>query len=130
MRLAEWVQNNPTDAALAVATATPIGPAARAIQAADLGVTGSLAVLRGTVALQESTLVVRVDMIQGSVTNAFRAVDGLLSTAAGAGATSVRIEATIANPSLQRVLVERYGAQLGKGPGGAYQDALTMTVKK
>lgn len=65
-----------------------------------------------------------------SAANAFRAVDGLLSTAAGAGATSARIEASMANSSLQLVLVERYGAQLGKGPGGAYQDALTFTVKR
>jgi hypothetical protein len=52
---------------------------------------------------------VRVDMIRGAITNPLQMINNLANAARGYGATSLRIEGTLANERLYNVLVQRYG---------------------
>ncbi len=104
--------NNPTDMLLSVFN-SPLpfaGPArgVRALTAADLASDG-LKVVQGTITVERGTAVVRVDMIAGEIANPAQAMTNLMKTAKDAGATTLRIEATIANVRLYNVLNARYG---------------------
>ncbi len=57
-------------------------------------------------------------------------MEGVFNTARSVGASEVRIEATFANSSLQKVLAERYGGVLSSGPSGKFQDAITFGLKR
>lgn len=46
---------------------------------------------------------------QGQIKNPFQIIDNLSATARASGATSLRIEATVANERLYNVLAQRYG---------------------
>jgi len=84
----------------------------RALTAADLGRPASaFSELSGTFSVNEGTAVVRVDMIRGSVGNPFQAINSLVSLARENGATILRIEGTLANPRLLKLLQSRLGAK-------------------
>lgn len=51
----------------------------------------------------------RVDMIHGEVQNPLQVVGNMAEAAKASGATSLRIEGTIANERLYNVLQRRYG---------------------
>jgi hypothetical protein len=83
--------------------------APRALTQADLGIQGTLQELRGTFSVTDGVATARIDMIQGQIRNPFQIIDNLSKTATEAGASSLRIEATLANERLYNILVNRYG---------------------
>ena len=87
----------------------------RPLTAEDLGIKGSLQELRGTFSLNEGVATVRIDMIRGEITNPFQVVQNLSETARAAGATTLRIEGTLANERLYTVLVRRYAMRTEGG---------------
>jgi RHS repeat-associated protein len=91
-------------------TGTPSAPS-RALTVADLGVQGSISELKGTFSVSEGAATVRIDMIRGSIRNPFQIIENLAKLASKAGASTLRIEGTIANEKLYEVLAKRYGLQ-------------------
>lgn len=81
----------------------------RDLQAVDLGIKGAVQDLRGTFAVKDAVATMRVDMIRGQVQNPLQIVGNMAETARANGATSLRIEGTIANERLYNVLQQRYG---------------------
>ncbi|UJB17685.1 MULTISPECIES: RHS repeat domain-containing protein [Lysobacter] len=96
----------------------------RALTQADLGIAGSVQELRGTFSIADGVATARIDMIRGLITNPFQIVENLTATARAAGATTLRIEGTLANERLYNVLARRYGI----ASEGA-NDVITVTVK-
>jgi hypothetical protein len=93
----------------------------RPLRADDFGLQPqNLSELRGQVLLEGRTLTVRVDMIRGVPTaNGFtletsgpQMINSLRALASENGATTLRIEGSIANDRLLRVLELRYGARI------------------
>ena len=80
----------------------------RDLRIADLGVKGTVDELRGTFALQDGVATIRVDMIRGKIENPLQVVNNMVEAARATGATSLRIEGTIANERLYNVLEARY----------------------
>jgi RHS repeat-associated protein len=87
------------------------GNFSRALKPGDLGVEGKLSQLKGTFSVKDGQAVARIDMIEGKITNPNSIIKNLTDTARSQGATSLRIEGTIANERLYNVLVKRYGMQ-------------------
>lgn len=81
----------------------------RDLRESDLGVKGTLEELRGSLSLRNGIVTARVDMIRGEIRNPLQVVSNLSATARSYGATTLRIEGTIANEKLYTVLVRRYG---------------------
>jgi hypothetical protein len=93
----------------------------RPLRADDFGLQPqNISELRGQVLLEGRTLTVRVDMIRGVPTaNGFtletsgpQMINSLRALASDNGATTLRIEGSIANDRLLRVLELRYGARV------------------
>jgi RHS repeat-associated protein len=93
----------------AVAAAKGAANFLRELQAADLGIEGAVQELRGTFAVKDGVATMRVDMIRGQVQNPLQVVGNMAEAAKASGATSLRIEGTIANERLYNVLQQRYG---------------------
>jgi hypothetical protein len=85
------------------AVAAPAGYS-RPLGIGDLGITGSIGQLKGTFTLRGSAPTVSIDMIEGSIQNPFQIIRNIADTARKAGATSLRIQVTIANETLYEVL--------------------------
>jgi RHS repeat-associated protein len=103
---------NEVNAAATVAQSAMSGGgdvATRALTQADLGVKGVLQQLNGTLSVSNGQALVRIDMIRGDIKNPFQMVENLSATARNLGATSLRIEALLANEKLYDILVRRYG---------------------
>jgi RHS repeat-associated protein len=81
----------------------------RPLEAADLGIKGTLIELKGTFSVTGQKAVARVDMIEAEVGNPLSIIENLANTARAHGATTLRIEGTVANPKLMRVLERKYG---------------------
>ena len=81
----------------------------RELRVADLGVKGTLQELKGTFAVKDGVASMRVDMIRGEIKNPLEVVGNMANTAKANGATSLKIEGTIANERLHEVLSRRYG---------------------
>ena len=104
----------------------------RPLRADDLGVAQETE-LQGQVSLEGKTLTVRVDMIKGALVDGkpnlgisgSSAIGNLQLLAKESGATTLRIEGTLANDRLLRVLAQRYGAQF-ETVGG--REILTIPV--
>jgi RHS repeat-associated protein len=97
----------------------------RALQPGDLGIKGKLSQLKGIFSIKDGQAVARIDMIEGKITNPNSIIKNLTETARSQGATSLRIEGTIANERLYNVLAKRYGLQTS----GA-TDFITIPLKK
>jgi hypothetical protein len=95
------------DGARAVSRASP--KLSRKLQASDLGIEGSLSELDGVFAVEDGIASIRVDMIRGEIQNPMQVIGNMMETAKSNGATSLRIEGTIANERLFHVLQRRYG---------------------
>jgi hypothetical protein len=81
----------------------------RPLQAADLGVEGTIYELEGTLSLGSDGIAnVRIDMIRADITNPLSVIPNLSNTARQLGAHTLRIDATIANEKLFRVLSRLY----------------------
>lgn len=98
--------------------------APRPLTVADLGVKGTLQELKGSFAVENGVANVRVDMIRGEISNPFEIIKNLSNTARAQGASSLRIEATLANEQLYNVLVKRYGLVTEGG-----KDIITIQLK-
>jgi hypothetical protein len=96
----------------------------RELRAADLGIKGAVQELKGTFALKDGVATVRVDMIRGTIENPLQVVRNLTDAARASGATSLRIEGTLANDRLYNILVGRYGLT----SNGA-TDVITIGIK-
>jgi hypothetical protein len=81
----------------------------RELKAADLGLKGTVEELRGTFAVKDGIATMRVDMIRGEIQNPLAVVSNMVEAAKANGATTLRIEGTIANERLYDVLQRRYG---------------------
>jgi signal transduction histidine kinase len=66
-------------------------------------VKGRLSELDGTFSVNDGIATVRVDMIRGEINNPLRIVNNLIDLAKANGATTLKIEGTIANPKLYDV---------------------------
>jgi hypothetical protein len=93
----------------------------RPLRADDFGLQPqNLSELRGQVSLEGRTLTVRVDMIKGVPagdgftleTSGPRMINSLRALASDNGATILRIEGSLANDRLLRILELRYGASI------------------
>jgi hypothetical protein len=87
----------------------------RDLTADDLGVKGELTDLRGTYTTEGAKITIRVDMIEGNITNPLGVVNNLVSGARAQGASMLRVEGRLANEQLYNVLTRRYGL---KSQGG------------
>jgi hypothetical protein len=96
------------------------GSFSRALTVADLGLKGSVTELVGNFSVSEGLATVRVDMLEGSIRNPFQIVDNLIQLATKAGASSLRIEGTLANEKLLEILAKRYGMQTQGGKDFIY----------
>jgi len=85
------------------------GNFSRELTASDLGIKGALQELRGTYAVKNGVATMRVDMIRGQIRNPLQIVKNMSETAKASGATSLRIEGSLANDELYYVLQRRYG---------------------
>ena len=81
----------------------------RNIEPEDLGVKGNLEELTGSFSVKDGVATARINMIRGEIKNPFEVINNLSSTARASGANTLRIEGTIANERLHRVLSQRYG---------------------
>ncbi|MFV3126486.1 hypothetical protein [Niveispirillum sp. KHB5.9] len=93
----------------AASMAGNVGNFTRNLEAADLGVKGTLQELRGAFTMNEGAATIKVDMIRGEIRNPLNVVGNMMETAKANGANSLRIEGTIANERLYGVLEQRYG---------------------
>ena len=92
-----------------------IGPATiglaglvRPLTSRDLGLASSIYV-KGELAVDDTGVAtVRVDMLAGDVDNPFAIVKSLSNVVRQEGANVLRIEATVVNPRLYNILINRY----------------------
>lgn len=65
--------------------------------------------ITGTIEVQQGTATVFVDLIQGVMKNPFAINQLLIEAATGLGAAEMYVVATLANPQLENILINRYG---------------------
>jgi hypothetical protein len=87
----------------------------RPLTEADLGIKGVVKELRGTFSVSNRRAVVKIDYIEGQINNPFEVIKNLSRAAIDRGATSLRIEATLANERLYNALVRRFGLKTQGG---------------
>jgi RHS repeat-associated protein len=93
------------------------------LTAGHMGIVGDVQELRGSMSMKSGTMTVRVDMIRGNIKNPLSVINNLKTLASNSGAQTLRIEGTIANPGLYKVLSQRYGL---KSEGAT--DSITIKV--
>lgn len=98
----------------------------RPLQASDFGVK-SLKALEGSLRVDGSLATVAIRNIEGNLGHYMDALSKLKDTARATGATSLRLEGTVANPTLQRALERVLGPAQRGMPGGA-QDYWLITL--
>jgi hypothetical protein len=98
----------------------------RPLTQADLGIQGTLNSLDGIISLVDGTLIVRIDYIEGLVTNPFSIVNTLINRARSEGASLMRIEMTLGNERLLKVIEGRYG---GVFQSTGSSDAIEITIQ-
>ncbi len=85
----------------------------RALTPADLGIEGDVEELRGTFSIVGDRATVRIDMIVARIENPLIVILRLSEFGRAAGAATLRIEGTMANPRLENILIRRYGLRTG-----------------
>jgi RHS repeat-associated protein len=106
----QWTADTATSAwgkGVGKSAAQNIAP--RALTQADLGIKGTMREVRGTFSMTNNVATVRVDMISGNIENPLQIIPNLSATARANGATTLRIEGTVANEKLYNILIKRYG---------------------
>jgi hypothetical protein len=86
-----------------------VGNFSRNISPSDLGVKGNLKELKGSFGVNDGVATARIDMIRGEIKNPLEIVSNLANTARSSGASSLKIEGTLANERLYNILSKRYG---------------------
>jgi len=89
--------------------------AERVLEADELGVTGEVTEFSGTFSVTNGIAKIKVNMIEGNITNPLQVIGNLKTLARDAGATKLRIEAILANPELDQLLRRRYKMQTING---------------
>jgi hypothetical protein len=87
----------------------------RELTVADLGIKGVIQELRGTFSVNNGVATAQVNMIKGSINNPLKVVSNLMDTANASGATTLNIEASLANERLYNILQSRYGLTTSGG---------------
>jgi hypothetical protein len=95
--------------------------ATRALTATDFGANAAFKVLEGTIAFESKVATVSIRNMEGNLGHAWQALDALKDAARAGGATSLRIEATLANPSALAAM-ERMLGPATRGTAGGFQD--------
>jgi hypothetical protein len=80
----------------------------RILEQTDLDPDSALHELKGTLNTTDGIAVVRLDMMRGTIKNPFKVIERLSAAARSQGATTLRIEATLANERLYDILRKRY----------------------
>lgn len=80
----------------------------REITPKDLGIKGAVGDLRGRFSLKDGVAKVRINMIEAEIENPLSIINNLKKLAKDSGASTLRIEGTIAYPRLLEVLSKRY----------------------
>lgn len=101
----------------------------RSLTAEDLGIKGDLKQLKGTVTMKDGVMTVKVDMIEGKITTPFSVFSSLRSYANSVGATSLRVEANIADDNLDSILTNRYNMTTEK-IGDRYVNTINIPLNK
>jgi hypothetical protein len=96
----------------------------RNLTAADLGVKGTVSELKGTISVKDGVATVTVDMIRADIKNPLGVMKNLADLAKANGATTLRVEGSLANEKLAGALAGRYGVTTS----GAV-DTITISVK-
>jgi hypothetical protein len=91
----------------------------RALEAADFGAQASIKALQGSLTVQGNVATASVSYFEGNLGNAWAAANALKGAAMEAGATTLRIEGTIANPALLRGMERLFGPASRGAVGGA-----------
>jgi hypothetical protein len=102
----------------------------RALTSADLGIDPSkLTQLKGTFEIVEGRAIASVDMIEGNLgfVNPTKIIDNLVALAKSQGASSIRIQGTIANERLLNILSQRYQFVTTNATGG-YTEYLEIVI--
>jgi len=81
----------------------------------DLGIKGEIQQLKGTFKIEGGRAIVRIDMIEGKINNPLEIITNLKNVAQSRGASTLRIEALLANERLWQVLIRRYGLKTANG---------------
>ncbi len=113
-----------------IRSGTAIGAIPRALQAEDLGIKGSVIKLEGSIAFQNGVLRITFDKIEGQLVNtSIKDVTANLNAlAVNLGAKTISIDATLANPVLQRAL-RIDGWTISPGNMTPYTDIISRTVQ-
>ncbi len=113
-----------------VATFFPgVTAAPRALAATDLGLVGTVTELNGTISVVGAELRLTVNMIAGRFsTTMAQGTAALSALATSVGATTISIQATLANPALARAL-QMQGWKVTAGTVAPYTDTISRTVK-
>jgi RHS repeat-associated protein len=90
----------------------------RPLLAADFGTKATIKALEGTLSVEGKVATVGIKHVEGNLGNPIAALNALKESARQAGATTLRIEATIANPRLEPVLNRILGPATRGAPGG------------
>lgn len=80
----------------------------RPLKIADIGARGSIKRLEGMLTIENKIATAKIDFIQGRIENPFQIINNLSIVAKNHGATTLRIEATLANERLFNALMRRY----------------------
>src|SRR6185312_2124978 len=110
--------------------AAPVGEGAtftRALTAADFGPQASLSALEGTLSVNNGLATISIGNIEGNLGNAWSALNALQGAAQDAGATTLQLQGTVANPALMNALTRMLG-EPGAGVLGGPQDIWTMPL--
>ena len=94
----------------------------RPLKAADFGTQASLKAIDGTFSVCDDVATIAIRNMKGNLGHYMDAINGLKETARAAGATSLRIEGTIANPGLLRALERLLGPPMRGASGDVLQD--------
>jgi RHS repeat-associated protein len=97
------------------ATTGGVANVVREIQLSERANALGVNAIRGTLTITGSSAVARIGMIEGPVKNSFGVIRGLESIARSQGASTLRIEGSLANQQLYDVLAQRYGLQSSGG---------------
>jgi hypothetical protein len=106
----------------------PTSLAPRPLSAGDFGLADdALSELKGTFSVVDDVAVVAVENIRGKMGNPFKAVQHLVDTARSSGASTLRIEGTLANDRLLKFLRKKF--KVSTPPAGQLQDAFEITIE-
>lgn len=110
-----------------IARAAMFLPFARRLIPTDFGAKAVFKTLEGSLRIDGNIATVAVENMEGNLGHYRGAINALAATARSNGATTLRIEATIANPDLLRAM-ERIFGPASQGVAGGAQDVWSIPL--